>query len=334
MRTAKYILIASILCVIVNTAKAEEQYWETIKRLKTDYAKAEGIPANEEAGKKLVEYINSLTKEQLMEAGRQCAEEINASFQKHGFAEGTGFVISFFIAHYPQTSGLEDLRHIFNEIEDTNRTDMWRSTLIYSFKTSVWQKKLSDNQLSEVSNALDTILASKNVHYRIVNESLYTTKATLQEIENRNKVQKSSTDDVDVNNQSDKIAEITEYYTRFSKRLINIYSEPNLNPELQMVSIALTRDILDKPLKTKKEIEVTLATAVRNFERYDEKTWKLLLQIGNENLQMPDCEQIAKQMTDKLEQRINNEPNNSLKVPLQSELRSIKHNIKKHHTNQ
>jgi bacterioferritin (cytochrome b1) len=320
-------MITLMMCMVVNITRAEEQYWETIKKLKTDYAKAKGIQANDEAGGKLVEYVRSLTAKQLMEAGRQCSEDLDASFHKHGFAEGAGFVISFFIAQYPETAGLGDIRPIFKEIEDSNRTDMWRSTLVYSFKTSLWQKKLSDNQLRDVTNNIDKILTSKNVYYRVTNESFYTTRVMLQEIENRNAKNISSTNDVnDVNNSNqEKMAkEITQYYTRFSRRLMNISGEPNLNPELQMVSFALLRDILDKPIESKAEVENVLASAIRNYEKHDEKTWRLLAQIGIEKLQMSDGEQIAQRMADKLEQRIKSETDNNIKYPLQSDLKSIK----------
>lgn len=329
MKYKAYLVIASILCVIVNTAKAEEQYWKTIKNYILAYDKAEGISENDRISKEFSEYLDSLTSEQLIEAGKQCSEEGNASFHKKGFAEGTGFVISFFIAQYPKTTGLENLQPIFIEIEDANQTDMWRSTLIHSFSTSLWQKKLSDSQLRDVTNNIDKIITSKNVYYRTVNESLYTTRAMLQEMESRKAINASLTNDVNKSNQENKAKETTEYYTRFSRRLISISNEPNLNPELQEVSFVLMRDVLDKPIRNKTEVNTTLANAVRNYEKYDVKTWRLLSQIGIEKLKITDGEQIAKEMADKLELKIKNEPNNIIKRPLQSELESIKRSMQK-----
>ncbi|MDD5327670.1 MAG: hypothetical protein PHY02_07645 [Phycisphaerae bacterium] len=329
MKNIVYITI--MLCMSVTVTKAEEPYWEKIKEYIIAYDKAEGIPENDRISKEFTEYLDSLTAEQLIEAGRQCSDEGNASFQKNGFAEGTGFVISFFIGYYPKTAGLGDLRPIFRDIEDTNQTDMWRSTLIHAFGVD-WSQKLSDNQLREVINNIDKILERKNVYYRVVNEALYTTKATLGEIENRNMKNVSSVNDAnDANkgNQEKKSQEITEYYTRFLNRLINISGEPNLNPELQRVSFALLRDLLDKPSENRAEVENTLINAVRNYEKYDVKTWRLLAQIGIEKLQMPDGEQIAKSMADKLELKMKNETDDHIKVPLQSELKSIKRCLKK-----
>ncbi len=332
MKYKAYIIIALMLCVFVNTVKAEEQYWKTIKNYILTYDKAEGISENDRISKEFSEYLDSLTSEQLIEAGRQCSEDINDSFYKHGFSEGSGFVISFFIAQYPKTAGLEDLRPIFNEIEDPNSTDMWRSTLIHSFSTSLWQKKLSDSQLRDVTNNIDKIITSKNVYYRTVNESLYTTRAILQEKENRNaKIISLSNDANNVNNrnQEQKTKEITEHYTRFSQRLISISSEPNLNPVLQMVSFAMMRGVLDKPIRNKTEVNATLANAVRNYEKYDVKTWRLLSQIGIEKLKIMDGEQIAKRMAEKLEMRIKGETDNNIKFTLQSDLESIKRSMQK-----
>jgi hypothetical protein len=320
-------LINCIVCfVIVLDAfipvRAEEKnYWKPIKE-------AWEVKNDPNIGLKTKEYIESLSSEQLMMAGRQCAIELDKEFHRKGFAEGAGFLIAFFIDQYPKTASLEDLRPVFKDIEDPNQTDMWRSTLIHAFSDN-WSSKIPDSQLREVADIIDKILASRNVYYRVINESLYTTKHMLQEIENRNMLQKSSADSNSANNQADKIAEIAAYYTRFSKRLLNIVSEPNLNPELQRVSFSLLRDILDKPLETKADIKNTLADAVRNYEKYDEKTWKFLLQIGIEKLQMPDGKQIAKEMTDKLEQKIKKAPNNNIKVPLQIELESVKQCMKK-----
>jgi hypothetical protein len=318
MKITKCIICFALVLGISIPVKAEEKnYWKPIRDA------WESQKSDPNIGLKTQEYIKSLSPEQLMMAGRQCAEEFNSEFHRNGFVEGTGFLIGFFIYQYPKTAGLEDLRPIFKDIEDPNQTDMWRSTLIHAFGVD-WSQKLSDAQLCEVVNTIDKILESKNIYYRVINEAIYTTKATLREIENRDEIKMSSANDVNVSNQEKKSKEIAEYYTRFSRRLLDIYSEPNLNPDLQMVSFALMRDILDKPVKTKIEVKNALADAVRNYERYDVKTWRLLSQIGIEKLQMPDGNEIAKAMTDKLEIRINNEPNNITKRPLQSELESIK----------
>ncbi|MBN2019041.1 MAG: hypothetical protein JW749_02315 [Sedimentisphaerales bacterium] len=329
MKNTIYMVIVLISFIVINNAKTEEQYWKAIKNYIIAYDKAKSISEDERISKEFAEYLDSLTAGQLIEAGRQCSEEGNASFQKKGFAEGTGFVISFFIARYPKTAGLENLQPIFKEIEDVNQTDMWRSTLIYAFKTPLWQKQLSDNQLREVADNIDKILMDKNTYYRVINESLYTTRNMLQEIENRNNVQKTLGEMNDVNNQIDKSTELSGFYDRFSKKLMSISSEPNLNADLQMVSFALMRDILNKPIDARKELENTLADAVKNYERYDIKTWRLLSQIGIEKLQLPDSNEIAKAMMDKLEMRIKNEPNNVTKRPLQSELESINRCTKK-----
>jgi hypothetical protein len=323
--------IALITFILVNTVQAEEQYWKIIKNYITSYDKAKGISENDRIGKEFSEYLNSLTAEQLIQAGRQCSEEFNSEFHRNGFSEGTGFLIAFFIGQYPKTTGLKNLSPIFKDIEDANQTDMWRSALIHAFYDN-WSQKLSDNQLRDAANNIDKILEKGNLYYRVTNESLYATRDMLQEIENRNAKNISSANDITEANKGEKekkTKEITGYYNRFAKRLMSISAEPNLNPELQMVSFALMQDILDKPFDTKAEVESTLSNAVRNYEKYDFKTWRLLSQIGTEKLKLTDSNEITKSMMDKLEERISSEPNNIMKRPLQSELESITRSSRK-----
>ena len=158
MKLIKYIVCFALVLGISIPVKAEEKnYWKPIRE-------AREVKNDPNIGLKTKEYIESLSTEQLMMAGRQFAEEFDNEFHRKGFAEGTGFLIGFFIYQYPKTAGLEDLRPIFKDIEDPNQTDMWRSTLIHAFSDD-WSSKIPDSQLHEVVNTIDKILASRNVYY-------------------------------------------------------------------------------------------------------------------------------------------------------------------------
>ncbi len=319
-----YIPVVLAVFVIVSITKADATYWETIKQFIIAYDKAKGISENDRVSKKFDEYLNSLTAEQLIEAGRQCSKELNDSFHKHGFSEGTGFVMGFFFFQYPKTAGLENLQPIFKEIEDTNQTDMWRSFLIHIFRDG-WSQDLSDISLRDIANNIDKILARKDVYYLITYESLYTTKAVLQEMENRNAKQTFLTNDPNRGRHDNRMAHVNEYYTRFSQRLLSISNEPNLEPQLQQASIAILSDMLDKPVGTKSQIKERLITALRNYDKYNERTWKLLLRVGKEQLNLPESTQISKDMIAKMKAKIDNEPDKGKKIRLDGELQGIKH---------
>lgn len=308
-----------ILIMMINISKTQEQYWEKTKQFMITYNKAEGVQANDEASKKFGEYLDSLTAEDLIFAGRQCSKEFNNEFRKKGFSEGTGFLIGFFIQQYPKTAGVNDLRPIFKDIEDVNQSNMWRSTLIHALRDN-WLKKIPDNQLREAINTIDKILSNKNAYYRITNEAIYTSRDLIREIENRSKSQKSSDNMNDANNMDNKSEEITDFYTRFSNRLINIANEPNLEPELQRITFSVLRDTLDKPIRSKKEFENITADLVRNYQKYELNSWKFLLQIADEKLHLQDCIDMAQEMTTNLTSKIEDEKDRDKKALLKFEL--------------
>ena len=87
MRSLKMSVIALALIVVSQVAKADENYWEVIRSgFGLDYSKT--TPEEREALRvKLMNYINALTADQLLIAGRQCSVVVQQHARQEQWAE-------------------------------------------------------------------------------------------------------------------------------------------------------------------------------------------------------------------------------------------------------
>ena len=292
---------------------AEGPYWETIKQLMSDYNGAMGIEVNELAAKKYTDYLDSLSVEQLINAGRDCSRELNESFLANGFSEGTGFVISFFLHYYSKKTGMKYLDPIIADINDPNQTEMWRSTLIHAFREGVWKNELTIEQFQILIDTIDETLKKEEDSFHVIKESIYTTRSLLQTIEGK------IDSPVDSYGQA-----MAERYGRFSMRLLNVFNDPNSTPELQQISLALTLELYEKPINTKAHIKSLFIRTIHNFRDYPEGTWIHLVKFGKVELELKEVKELVQAMELELEQRYNTESDKEEKRKRWFELERLK----------
>ena len=86
MKIAYSVVMLLAISVVVESKEFENE-WDTIKLLMSGYNSAKGIEANELAAKKYTDYLDSLSVEQLINAGRDCSRELNESFLANGLLD-------------------------------------------------------------------------------------------------------------------------------------------------------------------------------------------------------------------------------------------------------
>ncbi len=155
----KKILMAMLLIGLVChniSALAEEHCWPTIRKLLQE------TKTREEA-QVARKYLESLTAEQLIVAGRDCGREIQNAIDsgKPGAGEGV-IAFGFFSVYYPHASGdLRDIAPILREIRDKSQPTIWRSELIGILLGRKWDAKLTTHQRKQVFASLEKVLNDK-----------------------------------------------------------------------------------------------------------------------------------------------------------------------------
>jgi len=317
MKIYKTILIALSILLFTPHAKAEENYWKVIREYMRQYEEANTREAIEEIAKEGQEYLDSLTAEQLIIAGRQCSEEAERICPDTVFCEATTYLLGFFYVEYPKKGGLKNLERILKEIEDKSQTNFWRASLIDFLGHGRRTKLLALEQLYEVIDKVDKILADKSEHYWLCFEASQTIRHILGTLEERNllaepiiktKIQngekfdnlkKAVAEGKIVLSDNYKIAQAKtlSYYDKYAQKLLMILQEPNVKPRLQREAIGVLAGLcLGKPTDSNTQINNALHYAVRNYERYNESLWRTLLSIGFENIRLSDIDDVAEKM--------------------------------------
>ena len=121
------ILVVAYLAAILNAgaACAEEPYWANIRTL------SETAERDKDKRQDMVNYVTSLTPEQLIVAGRQCSREVEQQHQPRELWNGHAISLGFFYQFYPLRSGDTNvLGRLLDEIADTNQCAFWRGSLL------------------------------------------------------------------------------------------------------------------------------------------------------------------------------------------------------------
>lgn len=135
------------------TQQGDTDYWTQIKAHleAANRHPVHGAPDAEAAAK----YLDSLSAEQLMEAGRQASAEIDAKFARQDWPMAS-MSLAFFWPYYPdKTNKLADIGPPLADLQDADQTPFWRWFLT-DMLTRSWDKRglLRDEQRRQVGETL------------------------------------------------------------------------------------------------------------------------------------------------------------------------------------
>jgi len=259
------------------------------------------------------EYLDSLTAEQLIIAGRQCAIEADKLCPESVFCEKTDYLMAFFYMEYPKKDGLKNLEPLFKEIEDKTQTNFWRASLIDFLGHQRRTKLLTDKQLYTVVDKICTVLVEKTEHYGLRFEASQTIRHILRTLERRN-----SSSDYDAR------IKTLGYYEQYAQKLLEVFQESSINPTLRKEVLGGLCLCLGKPVESNTQIYSVLENAVRNYQNYDESNWRHLASIGMNTIRLPDANSIAASMIDEIRNRFDAEEDKQKKFHLRTNLDSLK----------
>jgi len=350
MKTKKSLCLLMLLATL-SIAHAEAKYWPTIKKNILEYDEAKGREAKDTVEAKGREYLSSLSINQLIEAGRECSQEADATDPGTTYCKEYLYLISFFGEQYHASGGLNNLELVFKEIEDKTQTNLWRATLIDLLASNKWMKLLNDEQRYTAINRLNPVLIDKlepfelrfcacksisNILNNLENNYLLTEPIVQNRIQNGDKLQKLKEEVANgqlklSDNYRKNIARLMNSYNDYSQALLSVIDEPNLNPALSRIVLIGMRRSLSKGNPSIQQLKERLEKAVRSYKQFDQgATWRLLANISYEILAPQDADILVDSMCNNLSSKKESKNGKKERNQLISEINSLKYIIKKH----
>jgi hypothetical protein len=86
---------------------------------------------------------------------------------------------------------------------------------------------------------------------------------------------------------------------------------------------------LGQQIDSAARIRNALENAVRNYNKFDEDLWNYLIQIGYEDLYLPDTNDIAQNMLNNMQNKLEAEKDEKKKIQIKNEIESFERMIKR-----
>jgi hypothetical protein len=345
MKLKKLYIICLLLIGFSSAAIAEENYWLKIKEFDGRRENLESISEREKISSKQVEFINSLDANQLLISGRQFWEycEINRPGSSDSVFSDGPLELIYIVRQYPKKGGLVKLEPLFRELNDTNQNVFWRTTLLLFMREENWLKVLDNEQIYSAIDGISAIVLDRIEHQRLRCEASETVRKLLEQLEKNNllaepiieeklqngkqlkELRKEVADNKIILSDNYKQAQkkTVEYYDNHVQVLLTVLNEPDLKPILQKSILRGLKNSLKQKIEHTAQVQNALESAVRNYSKFDKEHWDYLVQIGYEELQLPDSNNIAQKMWTELQNKLEIEKDKKNKIQIKSEMKSL-----------
>ncbi|NQU23712.1 MAG: hypothetical protein HQ567_20715 [Candidatus Nealsonbacteria bacterium] len=299
----KAILKATIMLSLIvglawcaRSAPAEEGHWAKIRAFLEEYEEAKTPEARKAVAEAAEKYLKSLTAEQLIVAGRQCAREVenDPKDPRHEGAIAMGF---FYVRYPPAADDLRDISPILQEIRDKTQPALWRRQLIgFLLTSSKWSAKLNNDQRQQVFDCVETILNDKadSIYVR----SKIPTRLSRTLLKMYKDYGDASQDDAQ-DNQTEREKTLKEFTERVGKYLENnlkLFSDPTtpltLRQRLLIGAVFCYQQSIPGSGGTK---EIVLQ-AFANYRDYPEGLWQQLARYAMEDFHVTNADDVLDQM--------------------------------------
>ena len=332
MNATKKIPINLVLLLAVSIATAQENCWQEFKS------------ASDKKG-----YIDKLTLDQLVLIGQKCSDEVGMECPDTVFCERNTGVLMFFFDAYKQKGGLKNLTPLFQEIENKAQTNFWRASVIECLGDDDWLELIESEQLYYVLDRMFVVMSDKTEHPRLRYEALKTAKNVLDQLESNNLLAESVIQkrlqsggklktlrkDVidgklilsnDYNQSQEKTA---KYYDKYVRALLPMLNESELKSILQRGVLRGLKTSLGQRREHTAQVRNALENAVRNYHKFDKEYWGYLGQIGYEELQLSDSNEITQKMLTELQNELEIEKDKERGIQIRNEMEPLKRLQKK-----
>ena len=280
-------------------APPEEGHWAKIRTFLKEYDVEAQTPearkAVSEAGDK---YLKSLSAEQLIVAGRQCARELQRAIDTGRPSAGEGVIgFGFFSQYYPPAADdLRDIGSIRQEIQDKTQPPVWRSELIGMLLGRRWDAKLTSIQRQQVFDCVERILNDKTDSIYI-RERIPTRLARI--LSKMHKEYVDAARNAPPHQQAGRqktLREFTERVGRYVENSLKWFSDPTTPLRLRGRLLAGARICYRDGVPGSGGVKDVVVQAFTDYQDYPESLWPELARYAMEDFQVPNANEILEQM--------------------------------------
>ncbi len=271
-KTAGTAAMLLVFCMMGVHARQDGQadYWGQIKAHMAEVNKApyHGAPGAEA----FVAYMDSLSADQMIVAGRQASAEVGARFPADQWPRAS-MALLFFYQYYPQTTdNLRDTEPLRRDIEDASQPPFWRWFLT-DMLTRAWDQegRLADDQRRQVSESLMRLYQQPDVPAPVVAEA---TRGVPRLLASMQKALPPLATGDDSGEARTRLSAVSEAYAKTAASLLARKGAP---PEVQREALAGLVRVQQMSLSGSEAAKTTVAATARDYALYPEEMWPQIM---------------------------------------------------------
>ena len=286
MRIVNAVIGAMVVsAAMASPSLAQADYWHKIEKAIVDAGQSPEAARNTDV------YIRSLSREQLILAGRQCSIVMMEKYAPDKWDEAE-VSLSFFFEYFPVSDdALVNLTPIWRELHDNGAPLFWRRALVYLL-THTLSGRLRHEQVVDVITHLTTILdePSSPVYLR---KKIPVPLARFMVAEHKRVGAPGVIDEA-----------FSDIIKKESNGYMRLFGEVTTPVEIKHEVLAGMMCFFRANSPGSNEIKVFVERQFVNYEGIDCKLWLQLANYGSGELALPHAREIIDGMKAKIPQRI------------------------------
>jgi len=282
------LVVVQVLCMGLAVAAycAEQEQWQRLSDLMGAITRNPAGAERQAAVREYEQYLENLTVDQLVLAGRQMGRHVEQNLDRARWFEA-GWALHWLYESYPRKSGnLHVLQPLLTELGDNGQPEFWRWALI-QLLTVEWD--LPEDVRMDVLQTLSRLGADLKAPDGLRQQALVGAPALLRTIK---PVAPGEQDEERLAFQR-QVEETASAFVRTASGVLGDEKAPADVRRAALTALAKCHR-LDLPLKA--QIEAVLADAVARYKSFPEAAWPDLAAVAAKTLQAPDAPKTVERM--------------------------------------
>ncbi len=236
------------------------------------YNAASGRAASQSAGEAFKDYLDSLSADQLVTAGRQASDEIMQDYRRHEWPR-VSLSLGWFYQEYPKKTGnLADIEPLLQEMSNPQRPAYWR-WFLEDLLTGSWERegRLTNQQRRKVTETLLSVLQGKDEPTAVVAgaaKGIPRMLAALKEDLPRGD---------EGQEHREALRTLTAFSGRYLKTAAGIVSEPDADPLVLRETLGGLVGVAELGVANTRTAVAAVREAAESYASYPEELWPRLM---------------------------------------------------------